>query len=118
MTQNYNITVFNGNTHNGTSFTLLRNSIPIDISDCIITMQVRKTRDDIPVISLTTDIVSPATGGITITDGINGKFKIDQQIFNVSVPLIYLYDIKIKFPNEVIKTYISGTFEIIGDITR
>ena len=55
--------------------------------------------------------------GITITDDVNGHFKINEQIIDICA-YNYLYDIEIEFGDGTVKTYISGNFLIKNDVTR
>lgn len=108
-----NFTHKRGDTFNEVPFEMLLNGTAIDLTDSIIRMQLRKECGGIPVLTLT----SVDSAGITITDAINGKFKINEQIIDVA-SCLYQYDIEIKFSDGVVKTWISGTFNIICDITR
>ena len=81
-----------GDTFDEVSFELLLNSDPYSLEDAVIRMQLRKEYGGIPVLSLT----SVANAGITITDDLNGLFKINEQIINVC-EFNYLYDIEIEF---------------------
>lgn len=56
-------------------------------------------------------------GGITITDGVNGKFKVDPTLVDIPSD-VYFYDIQVVFPTSVVKTYIRGSFTVIQDVTR
>lgn len=102
-----------GDTFNEVAFELLINNNPYSLEDAIIRMQLRKEYGGIPFLSLT----SVSNAGITITDDINGLFKINEQIINIE-PHNYLYDIEIEFGDGTVKTYISGNFLIKSDVTR
>lgn len=108
-----NFTHKRGDTFNEVPFEMLLNGVAIDLTDALIRMQLRKECGGIPVLSLT----SVSDNGITITDAVNGKFKINEQIIDIN-PFLYQYDIEIKFLDGVVKTWVSGTFNIICDITR
>lgn len=102
-----------GDTFDEVSFELLLNSDPYSLEDAVIRMQLRKEYGGIPFLSLT----SVANAGLTITDDVNGLFKINEQIIDICA-FNYLYDIEIEFGDGVIKTYISGNFLIKSDVTR
>ena len=102
-----------GDTFNEVSFELLLNSDPYSLEDAVIRMQLRKEYGGIPFLSLT----SVANAGITITNDVNGLFKINEQIIDICA-FNYLYDIEIEFGDGTVKTYISGNFLIKSDVTR
>lgn len=102
-----------GNTFDEVSFELLLNSDPYSLEDAVIRMQLRKEYGGIPFLSLT----SVANAGITITNDVNGLFKINEQIIDICA-FNYLYDIEIEFGDGTVKTYISGNFLIKSDVTR
>lgn len=112
MAEAYDITVYNNDTHLGTEFEIIVNSVPLDLTGASAKMQVRIDRDKQVVIELEIgsglSIVGPAT---------DGKLRIDAQVFS-AVPDVYKYDIQITLSSGVIKTYIDGTFTIEGDITH
>jgi hypothetical protein len=111
MATKYDISVINNDTYPGVNFTVTVNTIALNLTDAEIRMQVRKTRDTAAVIDI-------AVGtGITITDVASGKFRIDEQIFSAT-PGNYQYDIEIILSSGEVKTYIKGSFTIIGDITH
>jgi hypothetical protein len=102
-----------GDTFEEVPFEILLNDEPYSLEDAIIRMQLRKEYGGIPALSLT----SVANAGITITDDVNGLFKINEQIINICA-FNYLYDIEIEFGDGTVKTYISGNFVIKNDVTR
>ena len=102
-----------GDTFDEVSFELLLNSDPYSLEDAVIRMQLRKEYGGIPFLSLT----SVANAGITITNDVNGLFKINEQIIDICA-FNYLYDIEIEFGDGTVKTYISGNFLIKSDVTR
>ena len=110
----YDIIVYKGDTWNGiNTIELLNNNIPIIIPDnATIYMQVKTESEDItPVMSLSTN-----DGTIIITDGPNGKFRINPIIVNIEAGS-YVYDVQINFTSSEIKTYLKGTFTVIQDVT-
>lgn len=102
-----------GDTFEQVTFELLLNSEPYSLEDAIIRMQLRKEYGGIPYLSLT----SIDNAGITITDAVNGHFKINEQIIDICAGN-YLYDIEIEFGDGSVKTYVSGNFVIKNDVTR
>jgi len=93
--------------------TLQRNGSAINLSGAIVDMKVRFQIDSPSVINFSTkdntiNIREPAT---------SGNITIPQQI--VSIPVgIYQYDIKVTFPDGLVKTYFRGNWPIISHQTR
>ena len=102
-----------GDTFEEVNFELIINGDAVDLTDAIIRMQLRKEYGGVVGLSLT----SVDNAGITITDAIHGLFKINKQVINIA-PYNYLYDIEIHFDNGDVKTWISGNFQILNDVTR
>jgi len=102
-----------GDTFDEVNFEMLSDGLPIDLTDAVIKMELRTECGGIVALSLT----SVANAGITITDEVNGLFKINEQIIDIA-PNTYKYDIEITFADGTVKSWISGTFNIICDITR
>ena len=99
-------------TFEAVNFEINVDTIPVDLTDTTIRMQLRKEYGGVVGLSLT----SVASAGITITDAVNGLFRINQQIINIPA-FNYIYDIEFDFDG-VVKTYISGNFLIKNDVTR
>lgn len=99
-------------TFEAVNFEINVDTIPVDLTDTTIRMQLRKEYGGVVGLSLT----SVANAGITITDAVNGLFKINQQIINIPA-FNYIYDIEFDFDG-IVKTYISGNFLILNDVTR
>ena len=99
-------------TFEAVNFEINVDTIPVDLTDTTIRMQLRKEYGGVVGLSLT----SVANAGITITDAVNGLFRINQQIINIPA-FNYIYDIEFDFDG-VVKTYISGNFLILNDVTR
>jgi hypothetical protein len=105
-----NLTAKRSDTFYAVPFQILINSLPLDLTDAVIRMQVRKDYG--------TPIIFEPT--ITITNALTGSFEIDEQIFNVPA-CVYKYDIQITLKisgEEEVHTWIKGIFEITNDITR
>ena len=99
-------------TFEAVNFEINVDTIPVDLTDTTIRMQLRKEYGGVVGLSLT----SVANAGITITDAVNGLFIINQQIINIPA-FNYIYDIEFDFDG-IVKTYISGNFLILNDVTR
>jgi hypothetical protein len=102
-----------GDTFEQVNFEVKINGDAVDLTDAVIRMQLRKEYGGVVGLSLT----SVANAGITITDAVNGLFKINKQVINIP-PYNYIYDIEIHFDNGDVKTWISGNFQILNDVTR
>jgi len=102
-----------GDTFEAVNFEILKNSVPLDLTDVVIRMQVKKECNGVPILSFTT----VANAGLTITDAALGLFKINKQIINIP-EFNYVYDIEITFANDDVKTWVSGDFIVKCDITR
>ena len=113
MATTYDISTITNDTLNAITFNVTVDAVALDLTGATITMQARATRDTAPVLSLT----SVASAGITITNAINGQFKINKQILIVA-PGIYLYDIQFLMLSGDVHTYVSGNLTMIGDITH
>jgi hypothetical protein len=102
-----------GDTFNLVNFEVKVNDVAVDLTDSVVKMQLRKEYCGVVGLSLT----SVASAGITITDAPNGKFKINKQIIDIPA-YNYIYDIEIHFDNNDVKTWVSGNFLILNDVTR
>jgi hypothetical protein len=109
----YDITVKNGDTFRGVTFTILVNAVAMDLTDYDITMTVKQDNNT-PIV-----FTKLLGSGITITSAAEGKFKIDKQIFPEVAPFRYKYDIELKNRTTSIDvyTYITGYFSVTEDIT-
>jgi len=103
----------NNDTFEGAEFTMSLNAAPMNISNTNIRMQLRKSYNSDVVFDL-----DSADSEIIITNGTAGLFRIPKQVIGVPLPGVYQHDIQFTFPNGDVKTYISGTWKITGDITR
>jgi hypothetical protein len=88
------------------------NGVPQNLTGAIIRMQLRKENDGVSYLELT----SVGSAGITITDAINGAFKINTQVIAIQAGN-YIYDIEFNIGG-VIETLIKGDFIITNDVTR
>lgn len=83
---------------------------PIDLTRCLINMQFIKTAGGL------VEKTFVVGNGITITDAINGVVQIDEFLVGLSQGK-YLYDLTITFPSGLIRTYLTGTFEVKQNLT-
>jgi hypothetical protein len=112
----YNLpTHIKGDTFDGVEFTLVLNSAPVDLTNAVIDMDVRKKVNPKSSSLLR---ISSTTGGIEIgTPATSGIFSIVPQIVDIAAGE-YVYDIQIAFPDGEVKTYIAGDWTITQDITH
>lgn len=113
-----NFETIKGDTFNEVPFEVLRRTSPtttepIILTGAVIRMQLRKEACAVAVLTLTT----VANDGLTLTNGANGQFKINEQIIDIKAGRYY-YDIEIKFSDDTVKTWVSGYFTVKQDITR
>lgn len=110
---NLNFSHIQGDTFEAVNFEVIKNGDPIDLTDAVIKMQLKKECNGTPILSFT----SVASAGLTIINPSLGLFKINRQI--ISIPEFnYLYDIEITFADQTVKTWVNGSFLIQCDITR
>jgi hypothetical protein len=107
-----NFTHIKGDTFYEVDFEILKNQEAIDLTNAIIRMQVRQNYGGAIVLNFT----SIDEEGITITDAVDGKFKINQRIIDIPA-FNYIYDIQFTIDG-VVKTYVSGNFLVTNDVTR
>jgi len=90
---------------NGTTFVTTTDKNPVNLAGATIRMEIKKTEFDKPVQILT------ESDGLTITDGANGMFDINSQIFTIPID-VYQYEIIVTLATGVVKTYVDGTMEV------
>ena len=105
-----NLKTIKGDTFKSVPFQINKDGLPLDLTDAVIRMQLRKQCGGVVELELSTDL------GITITDALGGEFKIDEVIIDIDGGKYY-YDIEITIGLEV-NTWINGTFVVTCDITR
>ena len=105
----YDINHIKGNTLEKIDFECKVNQLPLDLTNATIEMKLYKNpfNGESPTLSMT----SVGNDGITITDALLGKFKINDQVINIE-PYLYSYNIKMTLQNGEVKTYISGFFNV------
>ena len=109
----YNFTHIKGDTFDQVPFAILKNNVALNLTGATIRMQLRSECGGLIALNLT----SVANAGITITNAAGGLFKINKQVIDIASGL-YEYDIQITFADGTVKTWLSGDFNIICDITR
>lgn len=108
-----NLIAQNNTTFDAVPFQILIDTVPLDLTDALIEMQVKKDACATPVLSFS----SIDDAGITITDALDGWFKINEQIINLK-PCNYHYDIKITLSDSSVKRYVGGLFQVVTSITN
>ena len=112
----YNIqNQYRNDTFDGVEFTILNEvtEIGIDLTGCTIEIQFKGGYNKSELVKSITN----QNKGVENTDLVNGVFTILPFIVDWK-PDMYFYDIQIKFPDGVIKTFVRGTVTIIDDISR
>jgi hypothetical protein len=90
---------------------------PVDITDCSLRMQIRKTIDDTTFV----DELTTQNGKITILNAAEGRFRID---IAASVSTDYkieegVYDLEIVYPNSTtVYRLLEGDVAAIPEVTR
>jgi hypothetical protein len=102
-----------GDTWDGiNSITINVNGSPINLTNATVKMEFRQDLDSPVALTLST-----TDGSIVITNAAGGVISIPPK--KIEVPFAkYLYDLQVTFANGVVKTYMSGTWEITPDITE
>ena len=107
-----NIEHYKGDTFKQIPMVYKLNGTPHNLTGAVIRMQLRKEKDGVSYLVLT----SVGSAGITITNAVGGAFKINTQIIDIQAGN-YVYDIEFNI-NGVIETLIKGDFIITNDVTR
>jgi hypothetical protein len=107
-----NIEHYRGDTFEQIPMVYKVNGTPVDLTDAVIRMQLKKENDGVAYLDLT----SEDNDGITITDPTGGAFKINEQDIDIQAGN-YVYDIEFNIGG-TIETLIKGEFIIINDVTR
>jgi len=113
MIGNLNLITQNKTTFLAVPFQILIDEVPLDLTDALIEMQVKKDPCGTPILTFT----SADDDGITITDAVDGWFQINEQYIDVK-PCNYQYDIKITLSDSRIKRWIGGLFQVVTSITN
>lgn len=108
-----NLSAKRGDTFSEVPFQINVNTVPLDLTGAVIRMQLRTDYGG----DVYLDLTSVESNGITITNPTNGEFKINDIIIDIQ-PLSYKYDIQITLSNGEVKTWITGIFNILNNVTR
>jgi hypothetical protein len=102
-----------GDTWDGiNSIVITSDGSPINLVEASIKIEFREDVDAPVALTLSTE-----DNTIVVTDASQGTFTIPPIL--VDIPFNkYLYDLQVTFANGVVKTYLSGTWEIVADITE
>lgn len=104
-----------GDTFDGASFQILEDGVAVDLTNAKITMDIRaKAKDAAYVLRLSTESAIPE---IEISGVTPGAFSILAQVIDIDAAN-YVYDIEITFASGRKKTWISGKFPVIQDVTH
>jgi hypothetical protein len=113
--QNYDIQTRRGDTFGGVKFIFSLNGSPVSLLGCDILMQVRQEADAQNIIMQ----FSTADSEITIGGVDNNEVTILPKVVPANAPARKCaYDVQITFPDSTIKTWVTGEFEILKDVTR
>lgn len=108
-----NIQALRGVTFNEYPFEIIIDNVPLNLTGSVIKMDIKKNACSLSALTLT----SVANAGITITNAVNGQFKINEQI--ISIPASnYQYDIQITLADGNVNTWVGGLFQVINTITQ
>lgn len=100
-----------GDTFKDLQFTITINDVALDLTGYTIECKFRLNRKKgVETYSIDT------TSGITITDVVNGVFKIDAFTCDWDVATYY-YDIQFTDGSGIVSTFLEGKLEIIQDVT-
>lgn len=115
----YHIQTRRGDTYRGSVYSIsLSNSdlsafVPLDLTDAVIIMQVKKQKtDDESVLEFST-----TDSTIVITDPLSGIFNTVERIIEVEANKYY-YDIQVSLNTGRVITPVDDTFSITQDVTR
>ncbi len=116
MSQTYDIMrQRRGDTFAGVIFIYTLNASPISLVGASIKMQVRSEAD------ATDYIMQFTTGASEITIGGAGNNEVTilpKQVPPTAPAKKCVYDVEITFPDTTVKTWVTGIFEILKDVTR
>ena len=111
----FDFQVVNNDTFEGNyTFTIVKNSLPLDLTGATIKADFRISTNHDPAFTMTTES-TPQT--VEITDPTAGKFKFSKQIISAK-PCNYQYDVQITLSTGEIFTYLKGTLTVLQDITQ
>jgi len=88
------------------------NNTPVSLSGASIKMQFREDIDSPVALELSTE-----NSGVVIVNPVIGEFKVPPTIIDIPFGE-YNYDIQVTFADGTVKTYVTGSWNIIADITQ
>jgi hypothetical protein len=98
-----NIRIIRNNTFLEMLFEVLIDNVALDLSDASIVLTAKVNDCGEPVLVLNSGV----NGGLTITEPLEGKFVIDEQIFTIKKG-IYTYNMTFTLDNNQIFTWVKG----------
>jgi len=107
MASTLNFTTKRGDTFKRVDFQININTVPLDLTDGDVKIQLRKEAGGVVAFTPT----------LTIFDPTNGEFCINEQIIDIQA-CNYRYDIQVTTEIGEVNTWVSGLFTITDDITR
>ena len=100
---------YKSDTFDAITFTIKEDAIAVDLTGATIKIDFRKGKN-----TGTLQQSFTIGSGITLTDAINGVFRLDSFINNYDAD-VYYYDCEITFPSGVVRTYFKGTLTVNQD---
>ena len=102
-----------GDTWDGiSSITINVNGTPINLTNAIVKMEFRQDLDAPVALTLST-----TNNSIIVTNAAGGVISIPSK--KIEIPFAkYFYDLQVTYSTGVVKTYMSGIWEIVADITE
>lgn len=97
-----------GDTWQGLKFSIVINDEPEDLTDCLVEIGFRKT-----ALGKLEWLLSSETGAITIDEN---EITVEPRLLTLS-PGSYVYDLQITYPDGFVRTYLTGSFKVLKDIT-
>lgn len=112
----FNIVTTKGDTWQGYQATILIEDVPLDLTNALIKMQLKKNASDCHY-ALEFSTLSTESNVITITDALNGQFTVEPEIVDI-VARTYVYDTEITTLSGRVLTVLKGTFTVEQDVTQ
>ena len=107
-----NLTHTKGDTYKGSTYAVVKNGGPLDLTGAKITAHFRLFPNHPIKQELSTD-----NGGITIVHELNGLFKFSEEIIDFPAA-IYVFDVEIITADGTVRTPMGGTFNEMQDVTH
>ena len=103
------MTRYSGDTWTGVNFYIIINDEPLDLTGCSIRMAFRKDNK----LKKVEWLLTSEADQITIDDN---KISILPRLLTLD-PGKYVYDLEVTFPNDFVRTFIWGNFQVERDVT-